>query len=139
VIVGGMFPLSVALQQSGAGDEIARVVVDAANGSPYLLLLAVFVLTSVLGQFISNMATALIVTPIAVSAAHDAAVSPLPLLMCVATAAAAALLTPVATAANLMVMGPGGYRFGDYWKFGAPILLWYLAVTIGLVPLVWRF
>ena len=139
VIVGGMFPLSIALQQSGAGDDIARVVVDAANGSPYLLLLGVFVLTSVLGQFISNMATALIVTPIAVSAAHDAAVSPLPLLMCVATAAAAALLTPVATAANLMVMGPGGYRFGDYWKFGTPILLWYLAVTIGLVPLVWRF
>ncbi|WP_329126262.1 SLC13 family permease [Streptomyces sp. NBC_01465] len=139
VIVGGMFPLSVAIQESGAADDIAHVVVSAASGNAYLLLLAVFVLTSVLGQFISNMATALIVTPVAVSAAHDAGISVLPVLMCVAVAAAAALLTPVATAANMMVMGPGGYRFGDYWKFGAPILLWYLVVAMALVPLVWAF
>lgn len=139
VIVGGLFPLSVAIQHSGAADDIAHLVVNAAAGNHYLLLLAVFALTSVLGQFVSNMATALILTPIAVSAAHDAGISAQPLLMCVAVAAAAALLTPVATAANLMVMDPGGYRFGDYWKFGTPILLWYLAVTLVLVPLIWPF
>lgn len=139
VIVGAMFPLSIAIQQSGAADDIAHLVVTTAGGSAYLLLLAVFVLTAALGQVISNMATALIVTPIAVSAAHDAGVSVLPVLMGVAVAAAAALLTPVATAANLMVMGPGGYRFGDYWKFGAPLLLWYLAVTLALVPVIWPF
>ena len=139
VIVGGLFPLSVAIQDSGAADDIAHLVVNATAGSHYLLLLAVFALTSVLGQFVSNMATALILTPIAVSAAHDAHISARPLLMCVAVAAAAALLTPVATAANLMVMEPGGYRFGDYWKFGTPILVWYLAVTLVLVPLIWPF
>ncbi|MEY9875097.1 di/tricarboxylate transporter [Streptacidiphilus sp. MAP12-33] len=137
VIVGGMFPLSVAMKQSGAADDIADLVVSAASGNGRLLLLAVFLLTAVLGQFISNMATALIVTPVAVSAAQDAGVSVLPVLMCVAVPAAAALLTPVATAANMMVMGPGGYRFGDYWKFGLPIMGWYLVVAMSVVPLVW--
>ncbi len=92
-----------------------------------------------LGQFVSNMATALIVVPIAVSAAHDAGISVQPVLMCVAVAAAAAVLTPVATPANMMVMGPGGYRFGDYWRYGLPVLAWFLVVTLVVVPLVWRF
>ena len=59
--------------------------------------------------------------------------------MCVAVSAAAALLTPVATPANLMVMEPGGYRFGDYWKLGLPLLVLYGAVAVGLVPAIWRF
>lgn len=137
VIVGGMFPLSEAMKSSGAAEEVAHLVVTAASGNGRLLLLAVFLLTAVLGQFISNMATALIVAPIAVNAAGDAGVSVLPVLMCVAVPAAAALLTPVATAANLMVMSPGGYRFGDYWRLGLPVLLWYLVVAMTVVPLVW--
>ncbi|MFD7596196.1 SLC13 family permease [Kitasatospora sp. NPDC059812] len=137
VIVGGMFPLSEAMKSSGAAEEVAHLVVTAASGNGRLLLLAVFVLTAVLGQFISNMATALIVAPIAVNAARDAGVSVLPVLMCVAVPAAAALLTPVATAANLMVMSPGGYRFGDYWRLGLPVLVWYLVVATTVVPLVW--
>lgn len=139
VIVGGLFPLSVAIQQSGAADDIAHLVVRAAGGNGYLLLLGLFLLTAVLGQFVSNMATALIVVPIAVSAAHDAGISVQPVLMCVAVAAAAAVLTPVATPANMMVMGPGGYRFGDYWRYGLPVLAWFLVVTLVVVPLVWRF
>ncbi|MFF1868329.1 SLC13 family permease [Streptomyces sp. CB03911] len=139
VIVGGLFPLSVAIQRSGAADDIAHLVVRAAGGNGYLLLLGVFLLTAVLGQFVSNMATALIVVPIAVSAAQDAGVSVQPLLMCVAVAAAAAVLTPVATPANMMVMGAGGYRFGDYWRYGLPVLGWFLVVTLTVVPLVWRF
>ena len=59
--------------------------------------------------------------------------------MVVTVAAAASFLTPVATPVNMMVLGPGGYRFGDYWKMGLPLLLWFLAVALGLVPLVWRF
>ncbi|MFE3880459.1 SLC13 family permease [Kitasatospora sp. NPDC059146] len=137
VIVGGMFPLSEAMMSSGAAERIAHLVVTAASGNGRLLLLAVFLLTAMLGQFISNMATALIVVPIAVNAAHDAGVSVLPVLMCVAVPAAAALLTPVATAANLMVMSPGGYRFGDYWRLGLPVLAWYLVVAMTVVPLVW--
>jgi di/tricarboxylate transporter len=85
------------------------------------------------------MATALIVAPIALSAAAELGVSPRPLLMTVAVAAAASFLTPVATPVNLMIQQPGGYRFGDYWKLGLPLLLLYFVATVVIVPLVWRF
>ena len=109
------------------------------DSSSYALLAGLFVLTAVLGQLISNTATALIVIPIAVSSAVELGVSPRPVLMAVNVAAAAALLTPVATPANLMVMEPGGYRFGDYWKLGLPLLGWFFVVSVGLVPLIWSF
>ncbi len=63
----------------------------------------------------------------------------MPALMCVATVSAAALLTPIATPTNLMVMRPGGYAFGDYWKLGLPIMCWYFVVAVFLVPLIWGF
>jgi di/tricarboxylate transporter len=88
---------------------------------------------------ISNMATALVVSPIAVSAAAALGVSARPLLMAVTVAAAAAFLTPVATPVNLMVREPGGYHFGDYWKLGLPLLLLYFIATVAIVPFVWRF
>ncbi len=96
-------------------------------------------LTVALGQLISNIATALIVIPIAISAAGDMDVSAKPVLMCVTVAAAASFLTPVATPANLMVMGPGGYRFGDYWKLGLPLIVLFGVVAILLVPVFWSF
>jgi di/tricarboxylate transporter len=71
--------------------------------------------------------------------ATETGVSVLPLLMAVNVAAAAAFLTPVATPANLMVLGPGGYRFGDYWKLGLPLLLLFIGVATLLVPLIWPF
>ncbi len=98
----------------------------------------VFLVTTALGQLISNMATALIVIPVAVSAAAELDVSAKPVLMAVAVSAAAAYLTPVATPANLMVMGPGGYRFGDYWRLGLPLLLLHGLAAVLLVPLIWR-
>jgi di/tricarboxylate transporter len=140
VLVGGMIPLSFAIQETGAAEKIATALIDLVGDSgPYALLLGVFVLTATLGQLISNMATALIVAPIAVSAAAELDVSGRPVLMVVTIAAAASFLTPVATPVNMMVMGPGGYRFGDYWKLGLPLLLMYLAVSLGIVPLVWQF
>ena len=77
--------------------------------------------------------------PIALSAANELGVSRQPLLMMVYLAAAAAFLTPVATPVNLMVMGPGGYRFGDYWKLGGVLMLWFLVVGIVVIPLAWSF
>jgi di/tricarboxylate transporter len=74
-----------------------------------------------------------------VSAASELDVSAKPVLMSVTVAAAAALLTPVATPANLMVMGPAGYKFGDYWKLGLPLLVLYGLVAVLLVPLIWSF
>jgi di/tricarboxylate transporter len=140
VLVGGMIPLSTAMTQSGAATKLADVLVDiVGDAGPYALLAGLFVLTAVLGQMISNMATALIVIPIALQTAKDLDVSVRPVLMCVTVSAAAALLTPVATPANLMVMEPGNYRFSDYWKLGLPLLVLYGAVAIGLVPAIWRF
>ncbi|MCX5401630.1 SLC13 family permease [Streptomyces sp. NBC_00102] len=137
VMVGAMFPLSTAIMKSGAADSVARLIVDFAGSSRYALLAGLFLITVVLGQFVSNTATALIVIPIAIVAAQEVGVSVLPVLMVVAVAAAAAMLTPVATAANLMVYEPGGYRFGDYWRFGLPVVLWFLVVALTVVPRVW--
>ncbi|MBB5868961.1 di/tricarboxylate transporter [Allocatelliglobosispora scoriae] len=140
VIVGAMIPLSVAIQESGAAATLAHGLVAVVGDlGPYALLVGVFLLTAVLGQMISNMATALIVIPVAISAAGELGVSVRPVLMCVTIAAAASFLTPVATPANMMVMGPGGYRFGDYWKLGLPMLAWFFVVAVGAVPLFWPF
>lgn len=140
VLVAGMIPLSTAMIDTGAADELAQRLIDlVGNGEPRLLLLAIVLLTVVLGQLISNTATALVTIPIALSAAADLDVSPRPLLMGVAVAAAAAFLTPVATPANLMVQCPGGYRFGDYWRLGLPLLTLFVAAAVLLVPLIWGF
>jgi di/tricarboxylate transporter len=104
-----------------------------------VLLIALFVLTAVLGQVISNTATVLIVAPVAVSAALDTGVSPQPVLMLIAVAGAASFLTPIATPANMMVMGPGGYRFGDYWKLGLPVMALWLVIAVVVIPVVWPF
>jgi len=140
ILIAGMFPLSTAMTETGAAARLADGLVHiVGDAGPHALLLGLFVLTAVLGQLISNMATALIVFPVALSAAHDLSVSPKPVLMSVTVAAAAALLTPVATPANLMVMEPGDYRFGDYWKLGLPLLVLFAGVSILVVPLVWSF
>lgn len=139
VLVAGMIPLSAAMNASGAADDLAGVLVDiVGDAGPYPLLIGVFVLTAVLGQLISNTATILVVIPIAVAAAAELDVSARPVLMSLNVVASAALLTPVATPANMMVMGPGGYRFGDYARLGLPLLAWYFVVAIGLVPLIWE-
>ena len=140
VLVAGMIPLSTAMTQTGAADQVADALVGAVrNAGPYALLAGLFLITAALGQLISNMATALIVIPIAVAAAAELAVSPQPVLMSVTVAAAASFLTPVATPVNMMVMGPGGYRFGDYWKLGLPLLLLFFVVAVVLVPVFWPF
>jgi di/tricarboxylate transporter len=140
VLVAGMIPLSTAMTETGAAARLADGLVDVVgNHGGYALLLGLFVLTAVLGQLISNMATALIVIPIALEAARDLDVSARPVLMCVTVTAAAALITPVATPANLMVMEPGGYRFSDYWKLGLPLLVLYGVVAVALVPVFWGF
>jgi di/tricarboxylate transporter len=119
---------------------VAAVLIDAVGpGGPYVLLIALFVLTAVLGQVISNTATVLIVAPVAVSAALDTGVSPQPVLMLIAVAGAASFLTPIATPANMMVMGPGGYRFGDYWKLGLPVMALWLVIAVVVIPVVWPF
>jgi len=140
VLIGGLLPLSEAIKSSGAADQIAEVLLDVVgSGRPYLLLLGLFVLTATLGQVISNAATVLVVLPIALAAAAEAHVAVRPVLMLVAVAGAASFLTPIATPANTMVMGPGGYRFGDYWKFGLVVMAAWLVVALAIIPVVWPF
>ena len=140
ILVAAMIPLSTAMDTSGAAKLMAGALIHlVGDAGPYALLAGLFVLTAILGQLISNTATALIVIPIAVAAATELGVSTRPVLMSVAVASAAAFLTPVATPVNLMVMGPGGYRFGDYWKLGLPLLLLFFVVATFLVPAFWRF
>jgi di/tricarboxylate transporter len=140
ILVGALMPLSTAMVQTGAAQLMAEGLVRlVGEAGPLALLAGLFVLTAIMGQLISNTATALIVIPIGMAAATSMGISPRPVLMSTAVAAAGAFLTPIATPTNLMVMGPGGYAFGDYWKLGLPLLLWFFVVAVFLVPLVWRF
>jgi di/tricarboxylate transporter len=140
ILVGAMIPLSTAMVETGAAKLVAEGLVSlVGEAGPYALLAGLFVVTATFGQLISNTATALIVIPIGVAAAANIGISPRPVLMSVAVAAAGAFLTPIATPTNLMVMGPGGYAFGDYWKLGLPLLTWFFVVAVFVVPLIWHF
>lgn len=140
IMVAAMMPLSTAMDRTGAAQLLAEYLVAAVGDlGPYALLGGLFILTAVLGQLISNTATALIVIPIGIAAAKVLGMSAEPVLMSTAIAAAASFLTPIATPTNLMVMGPGGYAFSDYWKLGLPLMIWFFIVATFFVPLVWRF
>ena len=140
ILVGALMPLSTAMVETGAARLMAEGLVGlVGDAGPFALLAGLFLLTAVMGQLISNTATALIVIPIGMAAAASMGISPRPVLMSTAVAAAGAFLTPIATPTNLMVMGPGGYAFGDYWKLGLPLLAWFFVVSVFLVPLIWRF
>lgn len=135
VLVAGMIPLSTAFIITGTADRIAEQVLGLiGDSSPHVALLTLCVLTMVLGQLISNTATVLILVPVAAALASDLSVSMLPFMMALTVAGAAAFLTPVATPANTMILEPGGYRFGDYWKLGLPLLLLFLVVAVFWVP-----
>ena len=138
VLVASMLPLAAAMYKTGVAAQIAHQLVTAtAGGGPLLMLAGLFLFSALLGQVISNTATTMIVIPIAVTAAGELGVSAKPVLMSLNIAASAAFLTPVATTSNLIVMGPGGYRFGDYWKLGGLMMALYFAVAVFWVPLVW--
>ncbi len=140
ILIAAMFPISTALVDTGAAQLVAdRVVAVMGDGSPRLFLAIIFVLAAVMGIVVSNTATTMILLPIVVMASTAFGISVLPALMALSVATSASFLTPVSTTANTMVMGPGGFRFGDYWPLGLPLTLWYFIVAVGLVPMIWRF
>ena len=140
LLVAGMIPMSTAITNSGAGDLIATAVVDSVGSfGPTALLAGLFVITVIFSQLISNTATALVMIPIAVAAAGQLDISARPVLMSLCVGAAVAFLTPVATPVNMMIMRPAGYRFGDYWKLGLPLVLLFGVVAVLWVPIVWPF
>jgi len=138
VLIGGLIPLSTAISTSGAADLVAGRIVDAVGrNGPRVLLAVLFLVTLGLGQVVSNAATVLIIAPIAVAAGQASGVGPAPVLMMVAVAGAASFLTPIATPANMIVMGAAGYRFGDYWRLGLVLSAAWFVVAISLIPLIW--
>ncbi|MCU0984085.1 MAG: SLC13 family permease [Acetobacteraceae bacterium] len=139
IMVASLMPLATAMDLTGAADLIVGGMVELLGSrSQMMLFSALFLLTALLAQAISSTATALMVIPIAIAVAKQVGASPRAALICVAVAAAASFLTPVASSANMMVKGPAGYRFGDYWKLGLPLMLWFFLVAVLLVPFIWR-
>jgi di/tricarboxylate transporter len=138
ILIAGLIPVSQAIQATGAADDVAGLLVDVVGGSsPHLLLAGLFAIAAAFSVAISNTATALILIPIALSAAAELDVATPPVLMSVAVACSASFLTPISTPGNMIVMGPGGYRFGDYWRFGLPFVALFFLVAVFLVPLIW--
>lgn len=140
LLIAGMMAMSTAFSTTGAADVVADALVGWIGAAgPHVALLVLCVVTALLGQFASNVATVLIVAPIAASVAQTLDISVQPFMMGLTVAGAAAFLTPVATPANLMIVEPGGYRFGDYWRLGAPLTVFFIAMAVLYVPLVWPF
>ena len=140
VLLAGMLPLATALQNTGATDLIVKAIADNLGGlGPTAMLVALFLLTAVMGLFISNTATAVLLAPIAIGIAADMGVSPYPYVMTVAVAASAAFMTPVSTPVNTLVVAPGGYTFGDFAKVGVPLTILVMLVAALLIPLLFPF
>jgi di/tricarboxylate transporter len=140
VLLGAMIPLGRALEQSGATTVLAQFLVDVTTGySPIVLLGLIMVLTMLLSDVMNNAATAVVMAPFSVAVAQSLEVHADPFLMAVAIGASCAFLTPIGHQNNLLVMGPGGYRFGDYWRMGLPLEILILAVSLPLLVIFWPF
>ena len=137
VLLGAMIPVSSALETTGSSQLLATAMVDMTNGLPNWLILAIImIITMCLSDIINNAATALIMAPIASGIAMSLSVSIDPFLMAVAVGASCAFLTPIGHQCNALILGPGGYKFSDYWKMGLPLEI--LIVILG-TPLILYF
>ena len=138
VLLGCLIPIGTALEESGGTALIAQGIVDWSQGLPVVAVLAILmVVTMTLSDVLNNVATALIAAPIGLSIAQQLGVSPDPFLMAVAVAASCAFLTPIGHKNNMIIMGPGGYKFGDYWRMGLPLEILVVAIGLPVILLVW--
>lgn len=137
--IAAAFGLGAALEQSGAALSIAQGLIDLAAGRPWLSLAVVYGITLVVTELITNNAAAALMFPLAMATAERLGVSNMPFIIVVMMAASAGFATPIGYQTNLMVYGPGGYRFSDFVKIGVPLDLLVWAVTVALAPLIWPF
>lgn len=138
VLLGCLIPIGTALEESGGTALIAQGIVDWSQGLPVVAVLAILmIVTMTLSDVLNNVATALIAAPIGLNIAQQLGVSPDPFLMAVAVAASCAFLTPIGHKNNTIIMGPGGYKFGDYWRMGLPLEILVVAVGLPVILLVW--
>jgi di/tricarboxylate transporter len=139
-LIAGTLPLGVALEQTGAARLISDLIVGLVGGLGSLGLLAgLFILTSAATQAMPSVATVVLLAPIALNTASDMGISPYPLMMAVAIAASTGFHSPVSHPANVLVLGPGGYKYSDYFKVGLPLTLVVLLVVLAVLPFVWPF
>jgi len=140
VLLGSMIPIGSALEASGGTALIAQQIVEfAADYGPVIVLTLLMVVTMTLSDVLNNTATTVIAAPIAIDIAGRLSVDPDPFLMAVAIAASCAFLTPIGHKNNTLIMGPGGYRFGDYWRMGLPLEIIVIVVSIPMILIVWPF
>ena len=138
VLLGAMIPLGSALEQTGATALVADGVVSSAGAlGPLLLLGLIMVVTMTLSDIMNNAATAVVMAPIAATVANEIGSSQDAFLMAVALGASCAFLTPIGHQNNLLVMGPGGYRFGDYWRMGLPLEILIVLIGTPLIAFIW--
>ena len=140
ILLGSMIPIGSALEASGGTALIAQEIVNFAEGyGPVIVLTLLMIVTMTLSDVLNNTATTVIAAPIAIDIANRLAVNPDPFLMAVAVAASCAFLTPIGHKNNTLIMGPGGYRFGDYWRMGLPLEIIVIVVSIPMILIVWPF
>lgn len=138
VLLGSMIPIGGALQSTGGTVLIASGIVDISAGhSAVVVLTLLIIVTMTLSDVMNNTATAVIAAPIAIEIANRLSVNPDPFLMGVAVAASCAFLTPIGHKNNTLIMGPGGYRFGDYWRMGLPLEILVIVISVPVILYVW--
>jgi di/tricarboxylate transporter len=140
VLIGAAFGIGAAIETSGLAAQIADALLSIGDQwGPLALLLGVVIATIVLTELITNNAAAVLIFPVAMATAMSAGLDPRPFAIAIAVAASASFLTPIGYQTNTMVYGPGGYRFGDYARLGAPLTLAVVASIMIVVPIVWPF
>ncbi|MEO0632920.1 MAG: SLC13 family permease, partial [Pseudomonadota bacterium] len=138
VLLGSMIPLGAALETSGGTELIAGWLLTLTQGLPaWAVLTVLMIVTMSLSDVLNNTATTIVAAPVGIQMAQTLGVSPDPFLMAVAVAASSAFLTPIGHKNNTLILGPGGYQFGDYWKIGLPLEVIVVAVSIPAILLFW--
>jgi len=138
VLLAALIPVAGAMQTTGAADVLARLLVESiAKGNPVIALTVVLVTTMFLSDVMNNAATAAVLCPIAIGIAATLGVNPDSFLMAVAIGASCAFLSPIGHQNNTLILGPGGFGFGDYWKLGLPLEILVLGVSIPLLLIIW--
>jgi di/tricarboxylate transporter len=139
LLIAASFGLARAMEKTGLAEAVAHATIAAAGDQPHLVLAALYVVTMLFTELMSNNAAAVLTFPIAWQTAADLGVNPMPFIMAMTVAASCGFATPMGYQTNLMIYGPGGYKFSDYMRFGGPLNLLVMAITIALAPLIWPF
>lgn len=139
LVIAASIGLGAAMEKTGAAQSIAELIIGASAGSPTGLLISLFALTAAFSAVISNMAAAVILFPVAIAASQGLGVAPEPLAVTLMIGASTCFATPIGYQTNLMVYGPGNYKFQDFLKMGVPLTVAVGIVTVAIVPLIWPF